>query len=78
MKQYESRVIAFAHKLANTLEDTESLNAYLQYADKYSEDYLQKVLDKAMSIPHHQIRKSRGALFTYLINSHGKKEHFRS
>ncbi len=76
MKQYDPRVIAFANKLANILEDTESLNAYLMYADKYSEEYLQKILDKTMSVPRQSIRKTRGALFTYLLNSHAKREHF--
>lgn len=77
MKQYEPRVIALANEIAETLEDRESLNAYLYYADKYKEDYLFKILDKVMSIPAEDIRKTRGALFTYLLKNHGKGEHTR-
>ncbi len=76
MKQYEPRVIALANEIAETLEDRESLNAYLYYADKYKEEYLQKILDKVMSIPTKDIRKTRGALFTYLLKNHGKRQEY--
>lgn len=76
MKQYEPRVIALANEIAETLEDQESLNAYLFYADKYKEEYLLRILNKVMSIPTKDIRKTRGALFTYLLKNHGKREEY--
>lgn len=77
MKKYEPHVIELANELAERLDDFESLNAYLQYADKYKEDFILRVLDKVMSIPDEKIKKTRGALFTYLISNHGAREHFR-
>jgi len=76
MKQYEPRVIALANELAEALDDRESLNAYLFYADKYKEEYLYKILEKVLSIPHKDIRKTRGALFTYLLTNHGKRQEY--
>ncbi len=77
MKQYEPRVIALANELADTLDDKVSLHAYLSYADKYKEEYLMEILEKVMSIPQEDIRKTRGALYTYLIHHHAKGEYTR-
>ena len=78
MKHYEPKVIKLANELAETLRDRDSLALYLKFADTYQEDHLRKILAKVMSIPESQIRKTRGALFTYLIsNQHGSSNHSR-
>jgi len=59
-----------ALELANTLNDMESLQAYVGMTQKYSEAFLRKVLTKVLSIPENKIRKTRGALFTYLVKQH--------
>jgi len=61
-----------ARELADTLNDHDSLKFYLDCAEKYTEDFLRKKLQKVLSIPDDQIRKSRGALFTYLIRNHAR------
>ena len=62
-----------AQELADTLSDQESLPFYRDLVGKYSEEFLRKKLQKVMSIPTNQIRKTRGALFTYLINQHEQR-----
>ena len=78
MKYYTPEVIALANDIADQLNDMESLQAYLAYADKYHEEYLRKILEKVLSIPKENIRNSRGALFTYLVNNHGNGNYTRN
>lgn len=66
-----------AHELAHTLHDLDSLQLYLQFTRKYTEAHLQKTLQKVMSIEESKIRRTRGALFTYLIKEHGKQTYSR-
>lgn len=68
MKKYEPHEIKLANELAETLNDREALPFYLSLTRKYHEDFLRKTLAKVMSISDTSIRKTRGALFTYLIN----------
>ena len=67
-----------AEELADTLSDQESLPFYCDLVEKYSEAFLRSKLKKVMSMPSDQIRKTRGALFTYLINQHERRYDSRS
>lgn len=67
-----------AQELADTLGDRDSLPFYRDQVFKYSEGFLRSKLKKVMSIPQDQIRKTRGALFTYLIQQHEHKPDRRS
>jgi hypothetical protein len=69
-KIYEPYEIKLANEIADTLGDRDALPLFLQYTKKYKEEFLRKKLQKVMSIPESKIRKSRGALFTFLINQH--------
>jgi len=68
MKKYEPHEMRLANELAETLKDREALPYYLSLTKKYHEAFLRQVLAKVMSIEETQIRKTRGALFTYLVN----------
>jgi len=59
-----------AVELAETLNDRESLQAYIGMTHKYSESFLRKILTKVLTIPQNKIRKTRGALFTFLVKQH--------
>ena len=56
-----------AREIASALNDEDALTIHIGYAQKYSEAFLRKTLQKVLSIPEEQIRKTRGALFTFLI-----------
>lgn len=66
--QYENKL---AYELANTLNDREAIQLYVNFTKKYHEEFLRKILLRVMSIPDNKIRRTRGALFTYLVNQHG-------
>ena len=69
--EYEPQELRLANELAETLKDRDSLPIYLSFVRKYQEDHLRKILAKVMSIDAVKIRKTRGALFTYLIKQNG-------
>lgn len=60
-----------AREIADALGDMEALPLYTSFAEKYTDTFLRKILQRVLSIPQDQIRKTRGALFTYLIKQHG-------
>jgi hypothetical protein len=73
MKNYEAHEIRLANDLAETLRDRDAFQYYLLLTRKYHENFLRDTLAKVMSIDEKQIRKTRGALFTFLVNQqHGK------
>ena len=60
-----------AYEIANALHDNEALPLYMTFAKKYQEAFLRKILVRVMSIPDEKIKRTRGALFTYLVKQHG-------
>jgi hypothetical protein len=73
-ENYESK---FAYELANVLNDRQALSLYISFTQKYQEEFLRKILLRVMSIPDNKIKRTRGALFTYLVNQHGS-DHSRN
>lgn len=71
-EQYDPHEIKLAHEIADTLQDQDSLVLHLQYARRYKEEYLRKILNKVMSMDERKIRKSRAALYTFLVKQGDK------
>jgi len=69
--EYTPKEYKLAVKIADTLNDNDSLAIHINFVQKYSEAFLLKTLEKVMSIPERNIRKSRGALFTSLVTRNG-------
>ena len=63
----ESRKELLAHDLAEALNDPNHYTIYLSYAKQYSESFLRRVLAETKMTPDTKIRKSRSALFNYLV-----------
>ena len=59
--------------LSNALNDQKGLSLYISYAKRYPEPLLRKVLGVVKEIPDEKIKKSRGALFNYLIQKYAPK-----
>lgn len=60
-----------AREIADALNDNDSLAVHIAFAEKYSESFLRKTLQRVLTLPQEQIRKTRGALFTYLVKQNG-------
>ena len=53
--------------ICQTLGDLDNLPLYLSYIRKYSPKIIQMAFDAARELPANKIKKTRGALFTYLV-----------
>lgn len=58
----------YALHLAESLDDVKSLQTYQKFAQRYSESFLEEILDIVIKTKKENIRRSRGAYFTYLVN----------
>jgi hypothetical protein len=75
---YEPHEVKLANEIAETLKDRDSIALFLIYSRKYKEQFLRDILAKVMAMDERKIRKSRGALFTFLVNQHGAHGNSRS
>lgn len=76
--EYTPEELKLAREIAQTLNDTDSLPMHLILVRKHTETFLREKLNKVMSIPESEIRKTRGALYIFLINNsnrHGDTRH---
>ncbi|PCI19442.1 hypothetical protein COB64_03865 [Candidatus Wolfebacteria bacterium] len=63
-----------ANQLAIRLKDIENVNLYENFCQVYTSQSLTETLGKVEAFPDDKIRKTKGALFTYLIKRYGKKQ----
>ena len=73
--QYNPIEIQLAHEIAERLNDPEALSLYLSYTQQFPHDTLREFLNRVSSLPDRQIRRSRGALFTHLVNQYKQYGH---
>ena len=64
-----------ARELSLGLEDTINLKYYQSITKKYPERVLRDIYNHVRLIPQSQIKKSKGALFNYLLQKHGKDDY---
>ena len=62
-----------AQELAERLGDPDGYRNYVKLSRLYSESSLRSILSKVLEVPAERIRKSRGALFTSLVQRDGEK-----
>ena len=62
-----------ASDIADALDDHGNITTYLLLASQYPESFLRKILSEVKRTPKHKIRKSRKALFVYLVNYYARK-----
>lgn len=70
-KEFKSKELAM--DIARALEDQENLALYISYCRRYPLSLLKKVLDEVRQIPSEKIKRSRGALFNYLVQKYAKE-----
>ena len=62
-----------AKDLAEGLDDKANLGFYLSVSRRYPEDFLRKIYSQVKEIPLSKIKKSKGALFNYLVQKYEKR-----
>lgn len=58
--------------LAEGLNDRPNLGFYISACRKHSESFLRKIYSEVKEVPLSKIKKSKGALFNYLIQKYDK------
>jgi len=71
--QPRTREELLALDLAEALNDRKSLPLYLSYAKRYPEQLLRRALGEVKEVPPEKIKKSPGALFSYLIKKYAQR-----
>ena len=69
----ETREEALALDLARALNDEKGLPFYLSFSKKYPESFLRGILSQVKEIPESKIKKSRAALFNYLVQKEARQ-----
>jgi hypothetical protein len=67
-----SKEYKLAYEIAEGLNDMESLEVHIAFAESYNESVLRKYFNRVMAIPEDKIKRTRGALYTYLVKQHGR------
>ena len=67
---------SIAKNLAEGLNDMKNIRYYYSLTYEYSERYLKEIYQKVMETPEHKIKKSRGALFAYLVKRYAHFDTF--
>lgn len=62
-----------AMDLASALDDLKNFPLYLSCANKYPANLLRQILGEVKEVPLKKIKKSRGALFNYLVQKYVQK-----
>ena len=61
-------------ELTKRLGNGDGLSFYRSLCDRYPQDILCRALSEVEAIPAERIKKSRGALFTYLVKKYAQEE----
>lgn len=68
----KSKEYKLACEIADALNDMDSLEIHISFAESFNESVLRKIFNRVMSIPEDKIKRTRGALYTYLVKNHGR------
>lgn len=71
--EVKTKTELLALDLATTLDDIQALPLYISYARKYPEHFLRRILGVVREIPPEKVKRSRGALFNFLVQKHGRQ-----
>ena len=70
--EQKSEPEALALEVAKGLDDIENAEYYLSFCPRYPKEIIQRAFEKAKDIPEEKIKKSRGALFTFLVKEYAQ------
>lgn len=62
-----------ARQIAKALGDEKNIALYEAYLNRYPNEAILKAYNQVLQTPHHRIKKSPGAYFTFLVRRYGGK-----
>lgn len=66
-KTQDQYILELAHRIAKELDDEKNLGLYINYCRNYPLSIIHYAFEEAMRRRPEEIKKSRGALFTYIV-----------
>lgn len=60
--------------ICEALDDQDNLPLYLSYVRRYPPRIIQRAFNEARKLPENKIKKTRGALFTYLVKHYAEDQ----
>ncbi len=72
--QHDHRLLAYS--ICTTFNDEKNLPMYLSYVRKYPLEIIQRACEGAARPQAHKIKRTRGALFNYLVKRYAKENAF--
>jgi len=67
---YSPTEIQLAHEIAERLNDPDAMSLYLSYTQQVPHEKLRELLNKVCSMSEKEIKRTRGALFTFLVKQY--------
>jgi len=67
-------ISGLAHEIALALEEPDNQLYFEELCRRYPAHIIQRSLEEARAVPAEKIKKSRGALFAYLVKKHAREE----
>lgn len=74
MPQTKSTKEDLAHKIAKSFKEEKEIKLYLYMTKHYKETAIHKAYEDTMKVPDDKIKKTRSALFFYLVKKYDKEK----
>ena len=66
---------SFAEEIARRLGDENSIALFQAVVRRYPEEIIRRAYEETLAYPAEKIRKSRGAIFIYLVKKYANHDH---
>lgn len=63
-----------AREIADALDDEKNKKLFVKFCEEYTHESLIELMRQVKNIPDEKIRKSKGALFTFLVKQDAKRK----
>ena len=73
MPQTQSEKENMAHKIAKLFKEEKDIKLYLYVVNHYKESAIHRAFEETMKVPNKEIKKTRSALFFYLLKKYDKE-----
>ena len=77
-RAYKTREQSLAEEIARAFNDVEGIGLYLDYCRRYPETIIRRAYGEVKELPDSAIRRSRGALFNYLVQKYANEQEEQS
>lgn len=74
MSETKNKREELAHKIAKSFKEEKDIKLYLYMVNHYKESAINKAFENTMKVPDEKIKKTRSALFFFLVKKYEKEK----